>query len=346
MPNSDDPDFRDALAAWDSTGLGAHTAVHAVQCRPVLAVLLEARRVPMAARRAAEAITHGLTQGQRHWTRHDFATWFVSLQQPDGTPPSSSPRTPRGGKLRGGDGNRQLRSRQQATGGSDERERERAQAPLEPFPTGGGADSSAAAEEWALQQLGTALLAAAELRSHEARSERTRELVAKCDAEVDEAERAQAERLQRLRDETAEWEAAGDERRRRIRDEGQEQLREQAAALQAEAIATKAARELAAQQARQFARSLMHQAEAASVTSPGGADGSAHHAAAAYNEAWKQPYWQGLREALQRAEAEAAVAAAHATVPSHESVGSSCTHTASSSATSAQNQVDEEAMSA
>ena len=149
---------REALLSWDSVGLSKQAAVHAVQCRPVLALLLESRGVAMPARRAAEAITAALQEGQRHWTRYEFAAWFVQLQQryaeeghdlsepppphsppprqqqqhhhhqlqpsppnrlltppsrlltpplePPDQPEAAARKSPRGGKLRGGDGNR------------------------------------------------------------------------------------------------------------------------------------------------------------------------------------------------------------------------------------------------
>ena len=76
-----DDERRDALLSWDSVGLSKQAAVHAVQCRPVLALLLESRGVATPARRAAEAITAALREGQRTWTRYEFAAWFVQLQQ-------------------------------------------------------------------------------------------------------------------------------------------------------------------------------------------------------------------------------------------------------------------------
>ena len=166
-----DDERRDALLSWDSVGLSKQAAVHAVQCRPVLALLLESRGVATPARRAAEAITAALREGQRTWTRYEFAAWFVQLQQryaehghhvhseppsphsppphqprqqphlsppnrvltPPGrllTPPGrlltpplepfdppepSARKSPRGGKLRGGDGNRGAHPRRSPT---------------------------------------------------------------------------------------------------------------------------------------------------------------------------------------------------------------------------------------
>jgi len=166
-----DDERRDALLSWDSVGLSKQAAVHAVQCRPVLALLLESRGVATPARRAAEAITAALREGQRTWTRYEFAAWFVQLQQryaehghhvhseppsphsppphqprqqphlsppnrvltPPGrllTPPGrlltpplepfdppepAARKSPRGGKLRGGDGNRGAHPRRSPT---------------------------------------------------------------------------------------------------------------------------------------------------------------------------------------------------------------------------------------
>jgi len=159
-----DDERRDALLSWDSVGLSKQAAVHAVQCRPVLALLLESRGVATPARRAAEAITAALREGQRTWTRYEFAAWFVQLQQryaehghhvhseppSPHSPPPHQPRqqpqlsppnrvltppgrlltpplepfdppepaarkSPRGGKLRGGDGNRGAHPRRSPT---------------------------------------------------------------------------------------------------------------------------------------------------------------------------------------------------------------------------------------
>jgi hypothetical protein len=202
---------REALLSWDSVGLSKQAAVHAVQCRPVLALLLESRGVAMPARRAAEAITAALQDGQRNsWTRYEFAAWFVQLQQryaekghniySEPPPPHSPPphqhqhhqkpqpsppnrlltpplepldqpeaaarKSPRGGKLRGGDGNRGAHPRRSPPAA--------ASVPflydteLPPHATG--------AQQWALEQVQLACSAVAREQSAEARAERAREI--------------------------------------------------------------------------------------------------------------------------------------------------------------------------
>lgn len=210
---------REALLSWDSVGLSKQAAVHAVQCRPVLALLLESRGVAMPARRAAEAITAALKEGQRHWTRYEFAAWFVQLQQryaeeghdlhssppphsppprqqqqqhhqlqpsppnrlltppnrlltpplePPDQPEAAARKSPRGGKLRGGDGNRGAHPRRSPPAAAAvpflyETE-------LPPHATG--------AQQWALEQVRLARSAAAREQSAEARDERARQLAA------------------------------------------------------------------------------------------------------------------------------------------------------------------------
>ena len=223
---------REALLSWDSVGLSKQAAVHAVQCRPVLALLLESRGVAMPARRAAEAITAALQEGQRHWTRYEFAAWFVQLQQryaeegyqlhseppsPHSPPPhqhqhqhqhqappsppsrlltpppnrlltpplepldqpeAAARKSPRGGKLRGGDGNRGAHPRRSPPAASASASTPLAYelaygsygAEVPPHATG--------AQEWALEQVRQACGAAAREQSAEARDERARQLAA------------------------------------------------------------------------------------------------------------------------------------------------------------------------
>lgn len=306
MDEAHDALEREACDAWDSFGLGRHTAVHAVQCRPVLAMLLESRGVAMPARRAAEAITFAVQEGQRNWTRHAFASWFCHLhyQQPQLQLETAEPR--RGGKLRGGDGNRNQRRAQPrsppqvgpTSPASREQSPPRQRSPV-PVQTG--------AEEWALEALQHARSAVEREQSVEARAERARELAALA---LDEEELV-ALASTNLEDERREWALNDEARREQIRADGRAREREQARALESEAEAAAEATAEAAAEGRRHARAVRERAAAAARASVGVFDAASWER----REAWKQPYWQGLQQALRRAEAAAEAAAASVVAP-------------------------------
>ena len=154
-------------------------------------------------------------------------------------------------------------------------------------------------------------------RSVEARAKRAAALAAAAVSEDD----LLAQALARRQAERVEWERADEEARERIRAEGEKQLHAQVLRLEVEARQERELQEAAQAQARQHARAVRERAAAEARTreSANNAAGGAPEISA--HDAWAQPYWQALQDALLRAEAEANAAAfTHALDTSDEAV--------------------------
>ena len=73
---------RESLQAWTDAGFD-DGQVHVVSLKPLLAKFFEETlRDGQPNRAAADAVTHSLQKGRRHWSREDFAAWCLKTALP------------------------------------------------------------------------------------------------------------------------------------------------------------------------------------------------------------------------------------------------------------------------